>query len=82
MVEYNYNHSLLLKEIDKQYEGSNIAIKITKFCKDVKIKLYRFKRVVEQNKGCFLINEVDSMKKILNISDTDHFFLNKKESKG
>lgn len=49
------NTELLFKLIDDKYEGSKIEIKINKFCKDCKIKTYRFKRAVEGK--CYLLHD-------------------------
>lgn len=57
------NTELLFKLIDDKYEGSKIGIKINKFCKDCKIKTYRFKRAIEGK--CYLLN--DEMYRIVEI---------------
>lgn len=83
MNDIIFNYDSLLELIYWSYDGCNMSVKIRKFCKDAKMNLDRFKRIVECRKYCFLMDEVYRMKKVLNISDKDLwlFFLNVKEAK-
>lgn len=78
MVDVIFNYDLLLSKIDEKYEGSTLAIKITKFCKDIKMKIYRFRKITEGSKYYFQADEILKMKEVLNITDTDLYFLNRK----
>lgn len=78
MVEIIFNYDSLLELIYWSYDGCSMPEKIRKFCKDAKINLHRFKRIVECRRHTFLMDEVYRMKKVLNISNKDLwlFFLN------
>ena len=82
MVDVVFNYDLLLELIDKKYDGRNLSGKEAKMCREAKINLYRFKRIVECKRHCFLLDEVYRMKKVLNINKKDLwlYFLNVKEA--
>lgn len=64
------NAELLFKLIDAKYEGSKIEIKINKFCKDCKIKIYRFEKAIEGK--CYLLNdEMYHIVKKLSLKDNE-----------
>lgn len=75
MVDVTFNYDLLIEKINDSYEGSSLSVKITKFCKDVKIKLNRFKMIIS-NRAYFQTNEIIKIKKILNIEEVSTFFFN------
>jgi len=78
MVDVIFNYDLLLSKIDEKYDGSTLGIKINKFCKDVKMKIYRFRKITEGSRYYFQADEIFRMKEVLNIKDTDLYFLNRK----
>lgn len=62
MKDLSFNYVLLLNNIDKKYKGDKIEYKINEFCRDTKIKIYRFKRILE-SKAYF---QNDEMYRIMN----------------
>ena len=48
------------------YEGNTIEQKIVRFCKDIKIKVYRFKRIIENKPKCYFMSDeiIRIMKKL------------------
>lgn len=66
----NFNHDILIKRIDKKYEGEKIENKISLFCKECKLKPYRFKRVIE-GYGYFQTDEIYRMVNILDLKKND-----------
>lgn len=70
MGNVSFDYRLLLDVIDSKYEGDKIEIKINKFCKDSFIKIYRFKKILE-DKAYFQSDEIYRISKILNISFDD-----------
>ena len=72
MVDMKLDYSFLLEKINNHYEANTIEQKIVKFCKDVKIKIYRFKRIIENKPKCyFMIDEMLRSIKVLKIKNNE-----------
>ena len=70
MVDMKLDYSCLLECIDSGYEGNTIEQKIVRFCKEIKIKVYRFKRIIENKPKCyFMSDEIIRIIKKLNIQE-------------
>ncbi len=68
-----FNYDLLIKKIDETYKESKLEYKLVHFSKDVKIKIYRLKRILD-NKAFFQNDEIMRIKDILNISKIEEYF--------
>ena len=66
MVDMKLDYSCLLECINSRYEGNTIEQKIVRFCKDIKIKVYRFKRIIENKPKCYFMSDeiIRIMKKL------------------
>jgi len=80
MVDVVFNYDLLLELIDEKYEGRTLSGKEAKMCREAKVNFDKFRRIVECKRHYFLSDEIYRMKKVLNIEDTDLYFLNVKEA--
>lgn len=68
-----FNYDLLIKKIDETYTESKLEYKLVHFSKDVKIKIYRLKRILD-SKAFFQNDEIMRIKDILNISKIEEYF--------
>ncbi len=68
-----FNYDLLIKKIDETYKESKLEYKLVHFSKDVKIKIYRLKRILD-SKAFFQNDEIMRIKDILNISKIEEYF--------
>ena len=68
-----FNYDLLIKKIDETYKKSKLKYKLVHFSKDVKIKIYRLKRILD-SKAFFQNDEIMRIKDILNISKIEEYF--------
>ncbi len=68
-----FNYDLLIKRIDETYKESKLEYKLVHFSKDVKIKIYRLKRILD-SKAFFQNDEIMRIKDILNISKIEEYF--------
>lgn len=72
LIDMKLDYSFLLEKISTLYEANTIEQKIVKFCKDVKIKVYRFKRIIEGKPKCYFMNdEMLRSIKALNIKNNE-----------
>ncbi len=74
-----FNYEMLLSSISSNYPGEKLENKITSFCRDSEVKIYRFKKALE-NKTCFQSDEIMRMANILNIKKEEignYFFSSK-----
>lgn len=72
MVDMKLDYSLLIDKVDNHYKASSIDKKIVMLCKEAKIKLYRFKRIIENKPKCYFMNdEILRIVRILNIKNND-----------
>lgn len=72
----NFNYEMLIESINRNYKGEKIEYKINKFCKDSKIKIYRFRRIIEA-KAYFQSDEIYRIINLLGIKIdeiSDYFF--------
>ena len=70
MVDMKLDYSYLLDCINSYYKDNTIEKKIVRFCKDIKIKVYRFKRIIENKPKCyFMSDEIIRIMKKLNIQE-------------
>ncbi|HAB66978.1 MAG TPA: hypothetical protein DCE23_06380 [Firmicutes bacterium] len=70
MKNVSFDYKLLLDDIDKKYKGEKIEYKINKFCQEIKIKTYRFKKILEA-KAYFQNDEIYRIMTLLNINDNE-----------
>ena len=73
MEKINFNYDSLIEKIEEVYSESKIEYKLVHFSKDVKIKIYRLKRIIE-GKAYFQNDEIVRIKDLLNISDINEYF--------
>ena len=73
MEKINFNYDSLIEKIEEVYSESKIEYKLVHFSKDVKIKIYRLKRIIE-GKAYFQNDEIVRIKDLLNIPDINEYF--------
>lgn len=61
-----FNYDMLLSSIDNLYSGEKLENKITHFCRESAVKVYRFKRALE-NRAYFMSDEIKRMTNVLGI---------------
>lgn len=57
MVDMRLDYSFLISKINSHYKATTIEQKIVMLCKDAKIKLFRFKRIIENIPKCYFLND-------------------------
>lgn len=74
-----FNYELLLKKIDSHYNMSKLEYKINALSKDIKIKIYRLRNILE-NESYFEIDEIVHICEILDIKKEEilKYFFNYK----
>lgn len=76
-----FNYELLLKKIDDHYNMSKLEYKITALSKDIKVKIYRFRNILN-NKAYFETDEIVRICEILGIPNKEipKYFINIKNT--
>ncbi len=74
------DYSKLLNIIANHYDEGTIEQKINRLSKESKIKVYRFKRILEGVKRCYFnVEEIITIGNILKVKDLQEVFLTQKE---
>ena len=74
-----FNHKLLLKKIDDHYNMSKLEFKINALSKDIKVKIYRLRNILE-NESHFETDEIVRICEVLDIKKEEilKYFFNYK----
>ena len=66
MVYMKSNYALLLKKIDKHYSASKLEYKVMMLSKDIKVKIYRLKKIID-GESFFQTDEILRICEVLDV---------------